>query len=555
MRLSQVSGPCLGDEAGVGSLTLPGFFYEVCQRYANHHALYWHEKQEIEQKITYEQLFDRSCEVARSLVAAGIGKGSRVGVLMSNRPEWIITCFGIAMAGGVVVALNTFSTEQELAHQISVADIEIIFLEQGVANKNFVYMMSTLIPDLASTPFGQLRFPKFPFLRRIVCVDCENNNAGIGVESLTHFLTLADKINNDLVLSMIEKCHPADDALIFFSSGTTAMPKAIQQTHRAAALQSWRAGQWYQLDSKARFWSANGFFWSGNFAMALGGTLSVGACLVLQRYFVAEEAVELLSSQRVTCVFAWPHQYAQLRDTKAWQYADFSAMNRVDPKNVFSSHPTFNCQWLEPNGYGATETFTFVCGAAGSDITDGGFGPVLPGNTVRIIDQETGDILPWGQTGEIIVKGPTTTRGYLQIPVENTFDENGFFHTQDAGYFTDQGTLVWIGRIGDMIKTGGANVSPAEVDAVITSHPSVQSSFTIGINDSLLGEKVVACVIAEAGMAMQENDIISFVKNSLASYKVPRHVLFFSADEMPMTGSNKIKRNDLKTMVENRLKS
>lgn len=552
MRLSQVSGPVLGEEAGLGSLTLPGFFYEVCQRYARNQALFWRDLSGEERHYTYSQLYDRSSEIAQALVAAGVGKGARVGVLMSNRPEWIMTCFGIAMAGGVVVALNTFSTEQELAHQISVADIEILFFEQGVANKNFVSMLLDILGSESQNTSGNFFSTIFPFLRRVICVDDVEVNY---IEPFEKFLLLANKVEQKLVLAMIEKCHPADDALIFFSSGTTAMPKAIQQSHRAATLQSWRAGQWYQLDSQARFWSANGFFWSGNFAMALGGTLSVGACLILQRYFVAEEAVELLSSQRVTCVFAWPHQYAQLRDTKAWQHADFSAMNRVDPKNIFSSHPTFDCQWLEPNGYGATETFTFVCGAAGSDINDGSFGPVLPGNTVRIVDQESGDILPWGQTGEIIVKGPTTTRGYLQVPVENIFDENGFFHTQDAGYFTEHGSLVWIGRIGDMIKTGGANVSPAEVDAVIIDHPSVQSSITVGIKDSLLGEKVVACVVAEAGFTLQENDIISFVKKTLASYKVPRHVLFFSSAELPMTGSNKIKRNDLKAMVEERLKS
>jgi len=553
MPLSQFSGPALHEEPGIGCLTLPGFFYDVCTKYAVNEALYWRDPAGIEHRWTYAQMFQEAQTIARALLARGVTKHARVGVLISNRPEWILTCFGIAMAGGVVVALNTFSTEKELAYQLNVADVSVLFVEEGVANKSFLSMLSNMMPALTEYAPGAIHDDAFPLLRSIVCVD--KVPLVHAIESIDQFIYNSSVVEQQLLSAIMKTCRPEDDGLIFFSSGSTALPKAIQQSHRAATLQSWRAGKWYELDESARFWSANGFFWSGNFAMALGATLSAGGCLVLQRYFIADEAVRLLSDQQVTCVFAWPHQYAQLKSSVVWHEADFSAMNRVDPKSVFGTHPTFNCDWQEPNGYGATETFTFVCGAVGRTIEDGSNGPVLPGNIVRIVDQNTGELVPLGQTGEIILKGPTTTRGYIGDPSEETFDENGFFHTNDAGYFTEQGNLVWIGRIGDMIKTGGANVSPAEIDEVLIKHAAVQTAYTVGLKDELLGERVISCVVPQAGAKIDEQELKAFAKHYLASYKVPKKILFFAAQDLPMTGSNKIKRGELKTLVAERLDS
>jgi fatty-acyl-CoA synthase len=177
----------------------------------------------------------------------------------------------------------------------------------------------------------------------------------------------------------------------------------------------------------------------------------------------------------------------------------------------------------------------------------------LGGNTVRIIEPTTGEVLPIGQTGEIVVKGPTLFKGYLKVPLEDTVDGDGFFHTADAGYIMENGHLYWKGRLSDIIKTGGANVSPQEVDAVIAKHPDLQAVFTVGIPDVSLGELVVSCVIARAGTTPDEASVQTFAKQTLASYKVPRRVLFFTDAELPMTGSNKIQRGQLKELVQKRL--
>lgn len=548
--LSIVHGPSIQDE-GLGALTMGGFMAEIAEKFANNEALCWKDLSGQVNRWTYAEMYVECRKVAKALLAAGVNKDSRVGVLVSNRPEWLFSAFGAAMAGSVVVALNTFSTQQELRYQLQTADVETLILESGVASKDFVDDIHTLCPQLKDSTPGALMTEEFPYLRRVVCTDYAQAQSGI--QGWNEFLSLGDAVADSMVDATMAAASPLDRTLIFFSSGSTALPKAIQQTQRAAMMQCWRFGSYYQGDSSTRTWNANGFFFSGNFVMAFGSTLTVGGCLVLQRFFDPEEAIELFVSEKVNMPHLWPHQEARLTECKGWLEADLSFMTHVDANLILSTHPSINSKWRQPNGYGMTETFTFIAGSAGDDVTDGSNGRVLAGNTVKIIDPETGDVLPIGQTGEIVAKGPTLMLGYLNIAPEDTFDAEGFIHTADAGYMNEAGHIFWKGRLGDIIKTGGANVSPSEIDSILMKHPSLQSTFTVGMEHDTLGEVVVSCVIASEGETLDEAEVRAFAKESLASYKVPRRVLFFTEEELPMTGSNKIRRPELKKLVAERL--
>ena len=160
-----------------------------------------------------------------------------------------------------------------------------------------------------------------------------------------------------------------------------------------------------------------------------------------------------------------------------------------------------------------------------------------------------------GEQGEIAVKGPTLMLGYLGIPLDETLDDQGFFRTGDGGYVDSEGRLFWEGRLNDIIKTGGANVSPVEIDNVIAQCPGVKVTKTVGIPDELLGELVVACIVPLDGAELSEEQVRSFTKEQLASYKVPRRVLFFSEDELETTGTNKIKSSELKVLASEKLQA
>ncbi len=214
--------------------------------------------------------------------------------------------------------------------------------------------------------------------------------------------------------------------------------------------------------------------------------------------------------------------------------------------------------WQLPMSYGTTETMTINC-AYTADTPDeeyaGSFGEPLPGNILKIVDPRTREVVLRGERGEICIKGPTLMLGYLGKPVEACLDEEGFYCTGDGGYVDDRGRLYWEGRLDDIIKSGGALVSPEEVDAAIAAYPGVKRTQTIGLPHDTLGEIVVACIVPVEGETLDESGIITFLRERLASFKVPRRVLFFREEEFALTGNEKVKVGELRQAAAERLEA
>jgi acyl-CoA synthetase (AMP-forming)/AMP-acid ligase II len=292
--------------------------------------------------------------------------------------------------------------------------------------------------------------------------------------------------------------------------------------------------------------------------MALGSTLTSGGSLVLQPTFEPNEALRLMEAEKVTLTVAWPHQWAQLKAAPRWTEADLSSVRYVDVKlQQLESQPTLTTTWREPRwSYGNTETFTIVTSFPANtpeEVAGDSYGEVLPGNIVKIVDPLTGATMPRGERGEIAVKGATLMLGYVGIPLDETFDDEGFLRTSDGGWLDADGRLFWEGRLNDIVKTGGANVSPIEVDLVIATYPGVKVARTVGVPHETLGEMVVACVTVHAGAVLEEGKIRDFLKEKLASYKVPRRILLVSEDDLSLTGSAKIKSSVVRELAAKRL--
>ena len=549
--VSIVRGIPLSQESGLGALTLPGFTRQVVERFADREALVQPRPDGTMERWSYRDLWDRSVDVAKALVACGLGKGERVGVLMTNRAEFLSAVFGSALAGGTAVPLSTFSTAPELEYLIASSACSVLLLERQVLKKDFVQMLCELDTAIGSAVPGQLASLKFPFLQHLAMVD--SNTPTGAVEGWGSFLARGAEVPRQQVEARAESVRPADPGVLFFSSGSTNRPKGILSAHRGVTIQLWRMRRQQGLNDDVRSWTANGFFWSGNFSMVIGGTLSAGGTLVLQRTFRPEEALDLMESERVSFAFAWPHQWAQLEAAANWDAVDLSALKYVDVDSPLARHPSVSTTWIEPRHcYGNTETFTLSTGYPANtprEVAGNSHGPPLPGNSLKIVNPLTGVVVPVGERGEIAVKGPTLMLGYLGIPLDQTLDEDGYFRTGDGGYVDEAGRLFWEGRLNDIIKTGGANVSPAEIDSVIQDCPGVKLTQTVGVPHETLGELVVACVVPHAGAALDEATIRNFLTDKLASYKVPRRVLFFRESELQLTGSAKVKTAELRDLA------
>ena len=298
-----------------------------------------------------------------ALIACGAGKDSRIGILMTNRLEWVSSCFGISLAGGTAVGLSTFSTPAELEYLIKASGISILLFERSVAGKDFAVMLTELEPAIASASPGTLASMKFPYLNRLVMVDdglMDQGLQGGAVETWSQFLAHGRHVSPALVDARAAAVQPADPALLFFSSGSTGKPKGILNAHRGVNIQSWRWVRIYAVDHPMRTWSANGLFWSGNFSIALGGTLAAGGTLILQRTFVPSAALKLMQDERVTFPYAWPHQWAQLEAEPGWEAADLSSFHYFDAeRNLRRPQQSIATRFVDPRAtYGSTETFT-----------------------------------------------------------------------------------------------------------------------------------------------------------------------------------------------------
>jgi acyl-CoA synthetase (AMP-forming)/AMP-acid ligase II len=563
-QLSIVHGLPLAEEPGLGALTIAGFAREVTTRFGDREALVmrgpggrvsW----------SYAGLWARSVEIAKALIAAGVGKDARVGVLMSNRPEYIASVFGVALAGGVTVSLSTFSTPGELEYMLQAGAVSVLLYDRQVLKKDFGVMLQELEPRIATAAPGGLGSTKLPFLRRLVALEAvaapvgEAAPDGAAVERWADFLTGGKAVADALVEARAASTRPSDLGALFFSSGTTSLPKGILHTQRAFAIQWWRWQRIMDFDlvnHPVRCWTGNGFFWSGNISQVIGYALATGGAIVLQPVFQAEEALDLIRDERVSFAIGRPHQWARLEGSEKWAGADLNSLHYVTYPEKIHAHPTVHTDWRMCPAYGTTETLTIntaVPANTPQDVFRGSYGQPLPGNTLKIFDPLTGEVVPRGRRGEVAIKGPTLMVGYIGKPSEETFDEEGFFCTGDGGYVDERGYLFWEGRLTDMIKTGGANVAPLEVDAVLATMAGVKRVQTVGVPHDTLGEAVVSCIVTHEGASLTEDEVRDFAKARMASFKAPRAVLFFREDELAVTGSEKVKTGVLRDLASQRL--
>jgi acyl-CoA synthetase (AMP-forming)/AMP-acid ligase II len=322
-------------------------------------------------------------------------------------------------------------------------------------------------------------------------------------------------------------------------------------------IQSWRFAELLGLNPEDIVYTAQPLFWTAGISMSLGATLAAGAKLLLQEIFSPETALDCIEAERATTVHAWPHQEKAMAEHPSAQGRDLSPVHRVE----FNS-PLAKLVGLEEDvwgiyaSYGMSETFTLISAlpaSASAQERDSNSGRTLPGMEIRIVDPETGEPRGTGERGEIIVRGVTLMQGYWKVPLENVLDADGFFHTGDGGYIDAEGLLHWKGRLSGMIKTGGANVSPLEIEKAAADLPAVRAAIALGVPHPTLGEAVVLCIVPTVGNTVDEKVLRARLRERLAVYKVPRHVIVVAEADAPTTGTQKLRADALRTLALERM--
>jgi fatty-acyl-CoA synthase len=518
-------------------ITLPALLEALEARFGAREALI-----SAHGRLRYDQLAGMAAAIGRALAARGVGKGTRVGLLMPNWPEWLATAFGVWSCGGVLVALNTLHRPRELAHTLVHADVSLLIAVRSFLRHDYVAAVEEIAPG-ARGAVPPLRDPRLPALREIVWLESPAPDAPVDLGPL---LAGAERAPADWPARLGARVSAVDPATIYFTSGTTAAPKGVVHLHAAVCRAAHDIGAVLGIEPADRTWGYLPFFFTGGlFAVALA-TLARGGAVVLQDVFEAGETLRLLERERCTVFFAWPHQaealiaHPRFGDTRLFLAKGVGANAKWAVALYPADHHAVGT-------YGMTETAP-LCTAwpwdASLERRAHSHGPPVGGKRVRICDPDGGADLPPGREGEICVQGPSLFAHYYRQAPADCFDAEGFFHTGDLGRLDAQGALTFLGRIKDVIKTAGVNVAAAEVETVLLEHPAVGAAHAVGVPDPTRGENVAAFVVVHG--AVSAETLQAHCRERLAAYKVPRHLWMRAEGELPTKGSGKVDKGALR---------
>lgn len=476
-------------------------------------------------RISYRELDATTRELAAAFVEAGVGKGTRVGLIMPNGTRWVQIAVALTRIGAVLVPLSTLLQAAELVAQLRVAAVQFLVSVEEFRGHRY-------LDDLKTVPESEI-----PALQRVWSADQLENAPA------------SDRARR-IIDAMTETVTPADPLVIMFTSGSSGSPKGVLHSHGNAlgAVQSGLAARC--ITGETRLYLPMPFFWVGGFGSGILSVLLAGATLVTEEIPRPEATLRLLERERVTLFRGWPDQAEALARHAGSVGVDLSALR---PGSLEALLPPE--QRARPGAratlFGMTEAFGPYCGyPADTDMPAtawGSCGKPFPGMEVRIVDPDSGMPVAAGTPGMIQIRGPHTLRGICGRRREELFTPDGFYSTGDLGHLDEQGFLFYHGRSDDMFKVSGATVYPSEVERALRALDGVDHAFVTNVPGAA-GERVGAAVVC--GDALTRDQLHASARKLLSAFKVPTvWLLLDSDDDVPRGGTGKVDVRRLREML------
>ncbi len=497
--------------------------------------------------ISYAELQAESISAARSLVALGVARGDRIGVLLGNQPEWVTMALAASYLGVTLVPFNTWYKETELAWTLRHCGLKLMVSATRFLKADYLALLHKIVPEAEGARSGAIASSAFPDLKSLFFL----GEAPGRVASWTDFLECGRDVS-DADFAMASAQATGDDAaFILYTSGSTADPKGVMLNGRGVVANGFELAQRRGIVAEDRVWCGTPLFYGLGATNALPATLTCGATMVLQDHFEAGSAIDVIHRSAATVYYGTGNMTRGMLDHPDYAQAKIGSLKKGNAGTV-AEYKRLTLIEMGITGavpaYGLTETYGNATVGLPDDPLEAKLatsGTPLPGMEMRIVDPATGEDLPQGEVGLVLIRGHTTP-GYLNNPEETAkaLRPDGFFDTGDLGRFDGDGRFVFHSRLKEVIKSGGINVSPVEVEQLIAGHPDVRDAYVVGVADPVRGELIVAFVDAAAAIAA--DDVRGYVKERAASFKVPHHVIFRSEEELPRLASGKIAKHKLR---------
>jgi acyl-CoA synthetase (AMP-forming)/AMP-acid ligase II len=460
-------------------------------------------------RISYAEADIASAQLARGLLGNGVGKGTHIGLLYPNGTEFVVAMLAAARIGAVVVPFSTFGTATELRSQLAAADITILLSTSSYRGNDYARRLADLSIEDA------------PNLRE-VCFDTGE------------LIRFGESVDPALLAACEDDVDGSDTLAIIYTSGSTGPPKGAVHTHAGLLGHQHNLNEIRGIGAHDRLFCNSPFFWIGGFAFGLLATLVAGSTLICSNATDAAETLNLLEAEKPTVTNGFAAGIAHLDRHSSFAGRDLSSMRRGNLYPIMAPDTRPADTELRHNMLGMTEAGSVVL-LSGDDRDQpesrrGSFGKPAPGFETKLLD-----------TGELCIRGPYLMQRYYGRSREECFDADGWFHTGDLFRTDSDGFYYFLGRAGSMIKTAGANVTPAEVEkAIATVLGGEVTAHVLGLPDTERGQIVAAVLAADSPDAIDATQLRSQLRELLSAYKIPRRFAQIPRSELPLKSSGKV---------------
>jgi fatty-acyl-CoA synthase len=507
-------------------------------------------------RVSYHDLKLMADRTARSLRGLGVSPGDKVGILMPNCLDFLLVLFAAAKLGAVAVPINGRFRTHELGHIVAHSDIRTLLTQAGPdGTVDYPAILGEVFPAACDQNPGALEFDRAPELLQLVDLGSKRP----GFLGRAAFEAAAERVSDDELAALQRAVHSDQTAVLMYTSGTTANPKGCLLSHGALVGHGVTvATTRFWLGTSDRFWNPLPMFHIGGIVPMLG-CLSVGATYYHAGQFNADQSLRTLEQERITVAYpAFETIWLGVLNHPHFADADLSALRLIQniavPERLVQMQQA-TPQAAEVSSFGATEcssNLTLTMPDDAYDLRMNTLGHPVPDMEIRIVDHETGESCPTGMVGELQFRGKALFDGYYKDPELTAASfQDGWFRSGDLGALDPSGRLIYSGRLKDMLKVGGENVSAVEVESFLAAHEAIEIVQVVAAPDARYTEVPAAFVQLKPGAGLEEQELIDFCVGRIASYKIPRYIRVVQA--WPMSGT-KIKKYELRELIADELR-
>ena len=525
-------------------LTIGDMFDVTVERYPDHPALI---SRHQNVRLSYRELQAQVNQCAKGLMQLGFQKGDRVGIWSPNRAEWCITQFATSKIGVILVNINPSYRLNELEYALKQSGCSGIVIAPEFKTSNYTEMLYTLAPELQNCEAGQLKAAKLPDLKTVIRLGSEVKP---GMFTWNVLMDKAGAVADEQLLARQRQQEFDDPINIQYTSGTTGFPKGATLSHHNILNNGYFMARLQNFSDKDKLCIPVPLYHCFGMVMGNLGCITHGAAMIYpSEGFEPMAVLQTVEEEKCTALYGVPTMFIAELDHADFRKFDLSSLRtgvmagspcpvEVMKKVVSQMHMS-DVEIC----YGMTETSPVSTQTRIDSPLDkrvGTVGTIHPHLEIKIVDAETGQIVPIGATGELCTRGYSVMLGYWNNAeaTANAIDQARWMHTGDLATMDAEGYLNIVGRIKDMIIRGGENVYPREIEEFLYTHPKVSDVQVIGVPDVKYGEEIMAWVKAKPGEQITAEELKEFCKGQIAHYKVPRHFKF--VDSFPMTVTGKI---------------